>query len=220
MFQAALERLPRTDTQTFVVRSEHAERVRAEVPGAAVVSLSAPTDGQAVTCAMAASALDPERPVLVSSCDHGLVWDDAAWQRALEGGADLIVFGQRHFPGAEITPKAFAYIAAEGDRVTRVSVKEPLSSQPRRDLLLVGTFYFRTAALLGDLIAELRASDLRVNGELYLDSVVNLAVARGLQVRAFETDGYLCWGTPEALREFNYWHDWFTGRAAPRRDDV
>jgi NDP-sugar pyrophosphorylase family protein len=216
MFQAAIDRLPATTSQTLVVRSEHVERVKAAAPGARIVSLPSATDGQAVTCARAADALELSKPVLVSSCDHGLVWDDARWGEAQAGDSDVVVFGQRHYPGADVTPNAFAYIATDGDRITRVSVKEPLSRSPRRDLLLTGTFYFRSAALLMDLIAELRAKDLRVNGELYVDSVVNLAVGRGLQVRAFETDGYLCWGTPEAVREFNWWHDWFNGRTAPR----
>ena len=54
-----------------------------------------------------------------------------------------------------------------------------------------------------------------MNGELYLDSVVNLAIERGLDARAFSCDGYLCWGTPEAVLEFDYWHGWFSGKAAP-----
>ena len=88
-------------------------------------------------------------------------------------------------------------------------MKVPLSASPRKDLLLVGTFYFRSPALLEEMIEELERRDIRVNGELYLDSVINLCVERGLDVRVFESDGYLCWGTPEALAEFTYWHRFF-----------
>jgi len=70
---------------------------------------------------------------------------------------------------------------------------------------LVGTFYFHRADLLFSSIRELCERNERVNNELYLDSVVNLLIARGADVRVFESSGYLCWGTPESLREFNYW---------------
>ena len=79
------------------------------------------------------------------------------------------------------------------------------------DLVLVGTFYFRKAGIMYDLIRELKQKNIRVNGELYLDSVVNLAIERGLDVRCFESESYLCWGTPDVLNEFGYWHRHFRG---------
>ncbi len=217
MFQAALAHLPAAGRPVLVVRDAFAPAVRQLASTATLVSLAGVTAGQAITCRHGATALDPAQPVLVSNCDHGLVFDPAAWQALRATGPDCIVVGQRGYPGAERTPRAFAYIATadDGVRVTGVSVKQPLSPTPRNDLLLVGTFWFRTAGLMTALIDELEAHDLRVNGEFYLDSVVGLAVARGLDVRAFAADGYLCWGTPEALSEAQYWHAFFTGKGRP-----
>ncbi len=218
MFAAAIEHLPACESQVLVVQDAHADSVQSVAPEARVVRLPGSTDGQAVTCALARAALVPDRPVLVSSCDHGMVWDEARWRALLDQDPDVIVWGQRGYPGADVTPEAFSYIVTSADEaggVRRVSVKRPVGPDPRRDLLLVGTFYFKRPALLGELIAELRAKDIRVNGELYLDSVVDLAVARGLSVKAFEADGYLCWGTPDAVRDFDYWHAWYSGRAVP-----
>ena len=53
--------------------------------------------------------------------------------------------------------------------------------------------------------------DLRVNGEFYLDCVVTPCLEAGLDVRVFPADGWLCWGTPDAVSEFDWWHRWFTG---------
>ena len=50
------------------------------------------------------------------------------------------------------------------------------------------------------------------NGELYVDTCINDAIALGLKCRLFEIDHYLGWGTPDDLRTFEYWqacfHKW------------
>jgi len=199
----------------YVVRREIERDVRSAAPGSDFVILDAPTEGQALTTAEALAELKPTDPVLVSACDHGLIYDDSKWRQLQGRGPDLIVVGQRGYPGARRTPKSYAYIlVGPQERITGVSVKRPVSDRPNRDLVLVGTFYFRTAALMGDLIKELKDKDLRVNGELYLDSVVELAVERGLDCRAFESDAYLNWGSPDALKEYTYWRTYFAGEKA------
>jgi NDP-sugar pyrophosphorylase family protein len=196
----------------YVLRREIEADVRSAAPGSDFVVLDGPTDGQALTTAEALKELKPTDQVLVSACDHGLVWDDAKWREMQGASPDLIVVGQRGYPGARRTPKSYAYILTGSDnKIVGVSVKKPVSDRPDRDLVLVGTFYFRSAELMDDLIKELVDKDLRVNGELYLDSVVGLAVERGLDCRAFESDAYLNWGSPDALKEYTYWRRYFSG---------
>ncbi|MFH2201901.1 MAG: NTP transferase domain-containing protein [Elusimicrobiota bacterium] len=216
MFLTARDYLPGGGAApVLVLRRELEEGVRRAAPEAKLVVLDAPTDGQAVTTERALADVKPDEPVLVSACDHGLIWDAARWKAVVAGAPDIIVVGQRGYPGARRKPQSFAYILADDEgRVTGVSVKVPVSAAPQRDLVLVGTFYFKSAALLAELIAELKQKDLRVNGELYLDSVVGLAVERGLDVRCFESDFYLNWGSPEQLKVYEYWRDYFTGGSA------
>ena len=52
-------------------------------------------------------------------------------------------------------------------------------------------------------------SDEKVNNEFYVDSVINIAVELGLKVIYFEIDYYLCWGTPNDLKTYNYWQNCF-----------
>jgi hypothetical protein len=51
--------------------------------------------------------------------------------------------------------------------------------------------------------------DGRVGGEFYVDELINDCVALGLDVRSFEVDAYLCWGTPDDLRRYHYWETCF-----------
>ena len=48
-----------------------------------------------------------------------------------------------------------------------------------------------------------------INGEFYIDSLINDAIGLGLQCHLFEVDSYLCWGTPNDLRTFEYWQSCF-----------
>jgi hypothetical protein len=51
--------------------------------------------------------------------------------------------------------------------------------------------------------------DGRVNGEFYVDTAINDAIALGLNCVMFPIEYYLCWGTPNDLRTFQYWQSCF-----------
>ena len=50
-----------------------------------------------------------------------------------------------------------------------------------------------------------------INGEYYVDTAINDAISLGLRCVIFEIDYYICWGTPNDLRTFEYWQSWFNG---------
>lgn len=213
MFETAKRFLPcRQKDEVVVIRREMEELVSAANPEIRKVVLDAPTQGQAETTLRGLEVFDDQEPVLISACDHGLLWQARAWDDLLSAAPDVVVVGQRHYPGARRTPKSYAYIVAGADgRISRVSVKEPVSPRPAKDLVLVGTFYFKSAGKCREVIQELMRKNIRVNNELYLDSVVNLCVERGWDVRLFEADGFWNWGSPDALQEYSYWHGFFQG---------
>ena len=51
----------------------------------------------------------------------------------------------------------------------------------------------------------------RINGEYYVDTAINDAISLGLRCVLFEIDYYICWGTPNDLRTFEYWQSCFNG---------
>ena len=97
----------------------------------------------------------------------------------------------------------------------QVSVKRPLSAVALGDHVVSGCFWFRTARLMLEAIDRLVAANVRVNGEFYLDSVPSLLLDEGRDVRTFEVDKYIGWGTPEDLEDYLRWQRHFgAGRAA------
>jgi NDP-sugar pyrophosphorylase family protein len=224
MFQLALETLPQAEKVGLVTVEKAKPFFPAQLPSHYQTRFLKETPpGQAFSTEEGLSLLDPTREVLVSACDHGIVLDNSSWERFHAAPeCDAAIFTMQGYTGALRKPLSYSYVVPEGDgefpRVTRVSVKKPTRENPLEDHVLVGTFWFRTASLLKEGILELKKRDVRVNGELYLDSVFDCMKALGLSVRMIPLDGYLCWGDPESLAETLYWQEVFGGRKLSVRE--
>lgn len=216
MVEQAVAELPRALRHSFVLRGDmpgHAEisRTLAEAyPGAVLTTLPGLTQGQACSALIGLEALGKaDGPVTIGACDYGALFDAAAFQALLDDPqVDIIVWGVRGHPNAVRQPQMFGWIDADNGRVVRISVKTPLAS-PATDPTVLGTFTFKRGQDCRAAIDRLLARNGRVNGEFYLDSCINDALALGLRCHLFEVDHYLSWGTPNDLRTFEYWQSCF-----------
>ena len=49
----------------------------------------------------------------------------------------------------------------------------------------------------------------RTNGEFYVDNMIESLVNMGYKVKIFDVENYLCWGTPNDYKTYNYWKEYF-----------
>ena len=213
--QAASD-LPAMESQVFVLRKDLPDLPRIEdglqrwYPHAERVVLDQLTDGQARTCLLGMKNVDLSKPLMIGACDNGLTYDEEAFRSLMsDPTVDVIVWGARGYPGARKNPRAYGWVVANGTAIEGVSVKAPLTD-PATDPIVVGAFTFRRAADFVRATEQLIAKDVQVNGEFYVDSVINEALALGLRCVLFTVDDYLCWGTPDDLRTFEYWQSCFS----------
>ncbi len=219
MFVEALQSLPAAPRTVVVTLASVGAQVKRALKAAgvdgSVVELESTPAGQALSTEAGLHALHQNCDVVVSSCDHGIVLDPSRWEDfRRDPRCEAAVFTVRGYPGAARRPKAYAYVVSESSvepfpMMRSVSVKQPVSSNPQEDAVLVGTFWFSDAAILAQGIRLLKEADSRVNGELYLDSVLEILRSVGMRVREIALEGYLCWGDPESLAEATYWRDVF-----------
>ncbi|MDA8100693.1 MAG: NTP transferase domain-containing protein [Nitrospiraceae bacterium] len=217
MIVQAAAYLPKAERQTFVCLDEHAraypleQAIRAAYPEANVVRLDAVTEGQAVTCAIGLRKADPEAELLIGACDNGMLWDGEAFRRLVEAPAvDAVVWSFRRHPSAERNPHMYGWLRTTGENdVQAVSVKVPVSMDPYNDHAIVGTFWFRKVRHFTEALRRMTDRNVRVNNEFYVDSTVNELIGMGLRVKVFPVDSYLCWGTPNDLRTYEYWQSFF-----------
>ncbi|MES2671284.1 MAG: NTP transferase domain-containing protein [Pseudomonadota bacterium] len=215
MVVQATRDLPDAERHVFVLRRDLPGRAEVEATlrdnfsGCAIVELDHVTDGQARTCLLGMDGIDMQAPLTIGACDNGAIYDADALQAALaDDTADVLVWVARGYPGALRRPTHYGWVDETAGIVRGVSVKTPLA-YPAHDPIVVGTFTFKRARDFAAAAQAMIARDARINGEFYVDSCIEDAIALGLRVRMFEVEHYLCWGTPVDLRTFEYWQRCF-----------
>ncbi len=220
MVAQAAHDLPPADQHVFVLRSDMlgyadvANQLNTLYPNAIIKTIDRLTEGQACTALIGLDALEEAvgkscSPITIGACDNGALYDIDAFGKLLNDPlVDVIVWGIRGYPNATRHPKMFGWIEAEGGLIRSISVKSPFNS-PASDPIVLGTFTFRRAADFRRALDRLIERNGLINGEFYIDSLINDAIALGLRCHLFEVDSYLCWGTPNDLRTFEYWQSCF-----------
>ncbi len=223
MVSQAIEDLPIHKNNIFVIRKDiqFFEDIKKtlikERPNCVIKSLAYLTEGQANTVMEGIKALEKSNinsymtePITISACDNGVIYDKQKYKNLLENkNIDVIVWGFKGFINAKRYPEMYGWIDSDKKgKIKKVSVKKPINNTLTLPII-IGTFTFKSIKNLKLSLSELISKGERVNGEFYMDSCINKAIEMGLNCHYFEVDQYICWGTPNDLKTFEYWQSCF-----------
>jgi len=220
MVAQATNDLPLSEHLIFVLRedlpnySNILNELKKLYPTAIIKAVSSLTDGQACTALIGLEALECNakeiiEPITIGTCDSGVLYNHRAfYELATNKTVDVIVWGIRGYPNAVRNPNMYGWIDIENELIRSISVKAPLSS-PDSDPIVLGIFTFRRIQDFKNALNSLIKRNGKVNGEFYIDSLINDAIDLGLNCYFFEVDSFLCWGTPNDLLTFEYWQSCF-----------
>ena len=221
MIKSAVDCLPPCDKQVFGCAARHLELgvgdwLKSWYPECEIVSFAETTKGQACTCEemIKQTEINPEDPILISACDNGIKYDSQALKNLLGNPFnDIVVFSFTNNPTTRNSPNSYAYLKVnEKHLVENVSCKKlPENSDPMTCPAIVGTMFFRKARYFLDGLKRNYELNFTTNGEFYVDDVLNRCIEVGLNVRNFKVDHYICYGTPNDLKVYNYWKEYFYG---------
>ncbi len=216
MIIQAASYLPLSSNNIFICLKEHLdhyplyEEIETEYPDATIIKIDDVTQGQAITCSLGLKNADKNAPLLIAATDNGMLYDKAKYQTLLDDpNIDAIVWTFRQHQSSKNNPQMYGWVKTDNDYARGVSVKKAISNDPFNDHAIVGTFYFRKVKYFTKALEHLKQKDVRVNGEFYVDSMIDELINMGLTVKIFEIDDYICWGTPDDYQTFIYWQSFF-----------
>lgn len=182
-------------------------------PDSEIVPVDKVLPGQACTCefSIRQTKIENDTPILISACDNGVMWNKEGFSNLVEDPeVDVIVWSCRNNSANYYNPNMYSWLDVDkNDNIKKVYVKEFFGLNPLKSFAIVGTMFFRKTEYFINGLKALYEKNLKTNGEYYVDNVVNEIINMGLTVKNFEVDEYICWGTPNDLKTYEYWQQFF-----------
>ena len=223
----AVQCLPPSKRNIFMCLEEHLAKyplhttLTDSFPNTTVVPVPSVTQGQACTCeiGLKGANVSSDEPILISACDNGAYYDVQEYYKLVnDPSVDVIVWSFTNNPTSKLYPHMYAWLDVDADgRIHDVSIKKPFSIDEKNKHCIIGTMYFRRASIFLEGLQDIYKNNIRTNGEFYVDNVLQPLFSR-YNVRVFEVKNYLCWGTPNDYKTYQYWSEFFTDEYLLQRD--
>lgn len=220
----AVECLPPVSNRIFICQNSHLtnypieQQIKSKYPESTIIGIDGITAGQACTCELAFkhANLNPEHPVMISACDNGVYYDSEKYRKLLDNDdVDIIVWCFSNNATSRLYPQMYAWLDVdeneekENGRIKRVSIKKPFTDGTENKYAIIGTMLFKKGRYFEEGLVEIYKHNLTTNGEFYVDNMLEPLIAKGYKCHIFNTTNYLCWGTPNDYKTYNYWFDFF-----------
>jgi len=215
----AVNCLPQSDNNVFICLEEHTKKYYLtellinNYSNCKVKTISEVTQGQACTCEIGINEfnINLEDPIIISACDNGVYYDSEEYLNLVnDESIDIIVWSFRNNQTSKVNPNMYAWLEVDNDNnIRHVSCKKFIYDDPLKTHAIIGTMFFRKAKYFIDGLNKNYISNIRTNNEFYVDDVINQNIKEGLKVKVFEVKNYICWGTPNDYKTYNYWKNYF-----------
>lgn len=203
-----IKHMPIADKWIFIVRQEHVdeykidELIKKEVSSAIVISITKTTEGQASTCMLAVPHIKPDDSIFIAACDNAFLYNTKVYDQLIgDASVDSIVWTFTHADMLADSPTSWGWVklASDGKTINDMSVKVPVSSEPRNDHAVVASFFFRKAADFIEGYNLMVKENYRINGEFYVDCLPIFLNKLNKKSVIFDVDLYVGWGKPSDL---------------------
>ena len=218
MIIQAVKCLPKTSKKIFICQNEHLNQygignvIKDYYNESEIVGIDYITEGQACTCDLAFTKfnIDVEKPVFISACDNGVYYDIGKYNALLEDPfVDIIIWSFSNNPTSKLFPHMYAWLDVdENNYIKRVSIKKPFVDIENK-YAIIGSMTFKKGKYFKEGLYKIYETDYRTNGEFYVDNMIEPLVNMGYKIKIFNVENYLCWGTPNDYKTYNYWKEYF-----------
>jgi NDP-sugar pyrophosphorylase family protein len=167
-----------------------------------VITIPNVTEGQAITAKIGIESIEEQSPfpINVLSSDNAFT-PEIFWEVFNVSTRNAItIWTSNNYPLSHLKPKHYAWINLKDKKVIKKNTPPNFLDWE----LITGNFTFSNREVALSLINELQEKNIRVNGEYYLDSIIELAFERELNVETVKVPNFLAVGTPEEFLTYQY----------------
>jgi dTDP-glucose pyrophosphorylase len=170
--------------------------------GVKEISIQDVTEGQAISARIGIEEIEKpgNYPLNIMSSDNAFNAEIFQEILGLVKKNQIIAWTSNGYPPSQLNPQHYAWINLQSRKVLK---KEPPPNFVEWEML-IGNFTFQSCEVALNLINELTRKNIRVNGEYYLDSLIDLAFELGMAVETFQVSNFFAVGTPEELLTYRY----------------
>lgn len=219
----AVNCLPTTTNKIFICQNEHLSSydikttILNNYKDSEIIGIDYVTEGQACTCEIALKnenymfgKLDLSNPVLISACDNGVYYDINKYNDLLNDiNVDVIIWSFSNNTTSKLYPHMYAWLDVDNENyIKRVSIKKPFTDCENK-YAIIGTMLFKKGKYFMEGLQKIYDDNYRTNGEFYVDNMIEPLIRMGYKCKIFNVDNYLCWGTPNDYKTYNYWFEYF-----------
>lgn len=214
----AVECLPKTTNKIFICQNEHlkeykiGETIKKYYNNAQILGIDYITEGQACTCELAFKnfTIEDNKPIMISACDNGVYYNIDEYKKLLlDDDVDIIIWSFSNNPTSQLYPHMYAWLDVDSNnQIKRVSIKKPFEDCENK-YAIIGTMLFKKGKYFKEGLDLIYKNNIRTNGEFYVDNLIEPLINLGYKAKIFDVSNYLCWGTPNDYRTYNYWYEYF-----------
>ena len=225
MIQHVVDQFPEVTDILFICKEDDVQdsvKQKLESLGGKVVTIKQSSGGPVDTVLHASKHISDDKEIIVSYCDHGMVWDCSSFlEEARSGNFDgaMTCYSDFH-PHMLGTTNLYTFCLQENKELLEVQDKKPFTEDRKSEFVSSDVFYFKTGSTLKKYFEVAKWSgDSSMNGFIAL--VYNLLLEDGLSVCIHEVEKMLLWATPEDLDTYNRWSNYFNKDSAdktPKQD--
>ena len=208
MFVKASKSFEKKDKWIFILKKnkfliELKKIIKKKFNKATIITISKKTDGQARTVFYANKKLDENANIFVTSCDTYIKFNKKELIEKLKSN-DFLVFIQKPKLFNVNNFNNFGWVHINKKKILRSSCKSKISSNPKKDWVIVGAFAFKNKKIFLRILKKLFYSKVKVNNEFYLDSCIEIAQKLKMNVSFIKLKKSISWGTPQELKKNFY----------------
>jgi len=215
MIQHVIDQFPEVTDILFICKEDDVQdsvKQKLESLGGKVVKIKQSSGGPVDTVLQASEHISDDKEIIVSYCDHGMVWDCSSFlEEARSGNFDgaMTCYAKFH-PHMLGTTNLYTFCLQENKKLLEVQDKQPFTEKRKSEFVSSDVFYFKTGRTLKKYF-EGATQDSSMNGFIAL--VYNLLLKDNLSVCIHEVDKMLLWATPEDLDTYNRWSNYFNNKS-------